>query len=87
VTRDELLAGLEEEGIQTKRYFHPPLHQQTLYRDLGLTRNGGLSVSEAVSASSLALPLYSHMSVEAVDEIRDRILDICAGKREGGLSL
>ena len=87
VTRDELLAGLEEEGIQTKRYFHPPLHQQTLYRDLGLTRNGGLSVSEAVSASSLALPLYSHMSVEAVDEICDRILDICAGKREGGLSL
>ena len=33
LTRDALAAALLLENIETKRYFFPPLHQQTLYRE------------------------------------------------------
>ncbi|MDH7602740.1 MAG: DegT/DnrJ/EryC1/StrS family aminotransferase [Armatimonadota bacterium] len=76
VTRDELHDALAESGIQTKRYFYPPLHHQTLYRDMGLAADVELPVTERISALSLAVPLYSHMSVDDVDWICDRIISI-----------
>lgn len=81
VSRDELHDALEEKGIQTKRYFYPPLHRQTLYEELNLCRNAGLAVSECISARSLALPLYSHMSIDDVDSICDEIADVFAEGR------
>ncbi len=76
VTRDELHDALAEAGIQTKRYFYPPLHHQTLYKENGLAEGVKLPVTEQISASSLALPLYSHMRVDDVDWICDRIVSI-----------
>ena len=74
MTRDDLYARLKSDGIQTKRYFYPPLHNQTLYRQTDPSCAGRLPVAEKVSARSLALPMYSHMPLDTVDEICDRIL-------------
>jgi dTDP-4-amino-4,6-dideoxygalactose transaminase len=74
LTRDDLYTRLKSDGIQTKRYFYPPLHCQTLYRDTDPSCAGRLPVAEMVSARSLALPMYSHMPLDIVDEICDLIL-------------
>ncbi|MEE8183684.1 MAG: DegT/DnrJ/EryC1/StrS family aminotransferase, partial [Acidobacteriota bacterium] len=60
-SRDELFQYLKEQGIQTKRYFFPPVHLMDVYRRLlgdGVPR---LPVTERVARNALALPLYSHM--------------------------
>lgn len=75
VKRDDLHVWLRLRGIQTKRYFYPALHNQTLYRDLEPGCCARLPVAERLSASSLALPLHSHMTLDAVDDICDRILE------------
>ena len=65
---------LKEDGIQTKRYFYPALHNQTLFKDIEPGCAGRLPVAEQVADRSLALPMYSHMPLEIVDEICERIL-------------
>lgn len=77
ITRDELHAALAERGIQTKRYFYPALHNQTLYRDLDPGCADRLPVAEMISSRSLALPLYSHMSLADVESICDQVIE-CA---------
>jgi dTDP-4-amino-4,6-dideoxygalactose transaminase len=74
ITRDELYSRLKEDGIQTKRYFYPALHNQTLFRDIEPGCGSRLPVAEMISSRSLALPMYSHMSLDIVDEICDRVL-------------
>ncbi len=75
ITRDDLYYWLRDRGIQTKRYFYPAVHNQLLYRDVEPSCADRLPVSETVSASSLALPMYSHMPMELVDEICDCVLE------------
>ena len=74
ITRDDLYNRLKEDGIQTKRYFYPALHNQTLFRDIEPGCASRLPVAEMISSRSLALPMYSHMSLDTVDEICDRVL-------------
>ena len=82
ITRDELYEQLKQDGIQTKRYFYPALHNQTLFRGVDPGCACRLPVAERISGSSLALPMYSHMSAPVVDHICDRILAHIRGKRE-----
>lgn len=76
LNRDDLHDALEKRGIQTKRYFYPSLHHQTLYKELGIGQGARLPVSEYISETSLALPLYSHMTFEDVDRISEQIISI-----------
>ena len=73
ITRDELYLLLKEDGIQTKRYFYPALHNQTLYLEIEPGCGSRLPAAERISARSLALPMYSHMHIDVVDDICDRI--------------
>ncbi len=75
ISRDNLYSALKEKGIQTKRYFYPALHNQTLYMDIEPGCSSRLPVAEMISSRSLALPMYSHMSLDIVDEICDRIIE------------
>lgn len=75
LTRDELYDELAVRGIQTKRYFHPALHNQTFYRGEDSCRFSELPVAERISDTSLALPMCSHMRLDEVDEICDQIID------------
>jgi dTDP-4-amino-4,6-dideoxygalactose transaminase len=60
--------ALEAEGVQTRRYYSPPVHQQRAYRSLVAT-NGPLPVTEDAAAKVLTLPLFTGMSDEQVDAL------------------
>lgn len=62
---DGLADHLDSKGIQSKRYFYPPLHKQASYLGLNLTQ-GKLPETEKVCSRSLALPFYSFMPAEDV---------------------
>lgn len=66
---DKVAETLKIEGIQSKRYFHPPVHLQKFFRETPHRVEGNLTNTMYASASSLALPLYSHMS----NRIQDRV--------------
>jgi len=56
----ELVNALGEEGIQTKRYYAPPVHTMQAYRSQA-GKNGQLPVTEAAARRVLTLPLWSSM--------------------------
>jgi dTDP-4-amino-4,6-dideoxygalactose transaminase len=68
--RDEVYAALKQEDIQTKRYFYPPVHLQTIFRRLPVRVSCRMSSTLKASNEGLALPLYSHMT----DEQQQRVI-------------
>lgn len=73
LTRDQLAQALQAENVMSRRYFYPPLHQQQAYAQYRDSVSGDLHVTEAVAASVLCLPIFSHMEGETVDRICDTI--------------
>jgi dTDP-4-amino-4,6-dideoxygalactose transaminase len=67
--RDRVLEALRAGSIESKRYFHPPVHTQTAFRDLPGRAVGDLPHTWECSSSSLALPLFSGMT----DEEQERV--------------
>jgi dTDP-4-amino-4,6-dideoxygalactose transaminase len=67
LTRDELAKALKAENIDTRAYYHPPVHMQTAYK--GLPRPVGLRNTELLASRSLSLPMWSHMSEEIAEKI------------------
>jgi dTDP-4-amino-4,6-dideoxygalactose transaminase len=56
-------------GIETRRYFWPPLHQLPAYRGSGPS----LPVTEEVGEAILCLPLHSRMDPPVLDRIEDAL--------------
>jgi dTDP-4-amino-4,6-dideoxygalactose transaminase len=69
MSRDKVRAHLKSQGIQTKRYFYPPLHEQTLFHRVACRRSDRLELTMAASREALALPLYSHMTLDQMDSV------------------
>jgi dTDP-4-amino-4,6-dideoxygalactose transaminase len=67
--RDGVYAGLAARGIQTKRYFYPPVHEHTLLRRVPHRVSERMERTVTASREALALPLYSHMTPEQVDRV------------------
>jgi dTDP-4-amino-4,6-dideoxygalactose transaminase len=61
-------AALAAEGIQTRRYYSPPVHRQRAYRWVG-PANGGLPQTDRAAARVLTLPLWTPMADEQVDGV------------------
>ncbi|MCE5324009.1 DegT/DnrJ/EryC1/StrS family aminotransferase [bacterium] len=74
ITRNELHARLKNQSVQTKRYFYPAVHNQSLYRNTDSDSSVRLEVAEKISSQGLALPLYSNMNASDVDEICNRVI-------------
>jgi sugar O-acyltransferase (sialic acid O-acetyltransferase NeuD family) len=68
MNRDQLISELEKEGISTKKYFYPPLHQMKAYMDLGI-EGKNLPNTEYVANNIMCLPMYTHMTLDTVDKI------------------
>jgi dTDP-4-amino-4,6-dideoxygalactose transaminase len=81
ITRDRLADALQDRGIETRKYFHPAVHQSTAYAYLRRRPHQNLTVSEKAAEQTLALPLYSHMSRETVDHVCRQLIASC-GARE-----
>ena len=67
-SRDEVRDALAQRGIQTKRYFYPPVHEQTAQKRFPMRVVGDLSNTRRASRDALALPLYCHMTDAQLDE-------------------
>jgi dTDP-4-amino-4,6-dideoxygalactose transaminase len=68
-SRDEVHAALKAAGIQTKRYFFPPVHEQTLFRQVSVRVSTRMTHTVEASRCGLALPLYSHMTAEQLETV------------------
>jgi dTDP-4-amino-4,6-dideoxygalactose transaminase len=63
-----LATSLAAEGIETRRYYSPPVHATRAYRSIGRT-TGELPVTESVSSRVVTLPLWGDMTPEHVERI------------------
>lgn len=84
----ELGRALRKEGVDTRPYFHPPVHAQQAYRHLAAT--SPLPVTEWIAPSVLSVPIWSHMDVAQVRRLADCIARIhthAVGNPRDALSL
>jgi dTDP-4-amino-4,6-dideoxygalactose transaminase len=68
LTRSQLARALRAEGIETRKYFDPPLHRQTAYRHEDVPE---LSVTNLVSSRVLSLPIYPDLSDDTVSRVAE----------------
>ena len=73
---DGCAAALKAEGIDSRRYFHPPVHRQKAYAHLG--RRESLPLTDRLADSVLTVPLWSHMDAAAVRRSADAVLRVQA---------
>jgi dTDP-3-amino-3,4,6-trideoxy-alpha-D-glucose transaminase len=64
---DELIAHLNEAGIQSRGYYRKPVHRQQGMEQHG--RDADLPVTDEVAASNLALPMGPELSEEQVQTV------------------
>lgn len=76
VDRNILHELLLARGIQTRKYFHPPIHLQAAYSSFRHLAEGKLPVSEKASREGLALPLFAKLSEQDVQTVCDAISDM-----------
>jgi dTDP-4-amino-4,6-dideoxygalactose transaminase len=69
--RDWLFEALQEENIDVRRYFWPPVHRQKLFCALWDKRP--LPVTDRISDRILNLPIYSSLTEHDVDKVCDAI--------------
>lgn len=68
-------AALERCGVETRRYFWPPLHQLPAYRG-----RWSLPVTEALGEGILCLPLHSRMDPATLAHIESALRRVGAGR-------
>ena len=76
--RDALQAHLTACKIGTGLHYPLPLHLQTAYRHLGLTR-GAFPVTEAAADSILSLPMFPELTEAQVGRVADAIRSFYRG--------
>jgi dTDP-4-amino-4,6-dideoxygalactose transaminase len=76
--RDALAEALLAEGIETKKYFYPPLHRQKLYSRFHNVGGGDLSRTDSITAGIVSLPIYESLPEATVERVA------CAVQRFGG---
>jgi dTDP-4-amino-4,6-dideoxygalactose transaminase len=69
-----------KQGIQTKRYFYPPVHLQTSYQSLPIAQVT-LPVTERLSAQCLALPLFWGLSNKQVQQVITTLTNVVQSLR------
>jgi len=73
MNRDELTAGLLAENIETKKYFYPPMHMQTLYKSFHKPGDKTLKTTEEVTGGILSLPIYETLSDATIETVAQAI--------------
>ena len=74
LSRDRLAKALLAEGVDTRRYYDPPMHRHTLYKPYWAEQVSEaavkeLPVTERLAAQTLSLPMYAHLSPDTVDRV------------------
>ena len=68
--RDEVIAALKEDGIETRAYFYPPVHEQCFFRRFADRR---LPRTEALSRRVMTLPFYTTITEAEMDCVVDAL--------------
>lgn len=71
-TRDELMSGLAEQGIETRPFFIP-LHSLPPFREGSRARQEHLPVTDTLAATGLNLPTFSTMTDSQVRTVVDAV--------------
>jgi len=66
--REGFAAALKAQGIPTAIYYPKSMHQQTAYRGFPVA-DGGLPVSERLSADVISLPMHAYLDASTQDRI------------------
>ncbi|WP_024517857.1 DegT/DnrJ/EryC1/StrS family aminotransferase [Bradyrhizobium sp. Tv2a-2] len=66
--RDAFAAALKAQGVPTAIYYPKSIHQQTAYRHFPVA-DGGLPVSEALSADVISLPMHAYLDEATQDRV------------------
>ncbi len=75
-TRDEMYHALKVAGIQTKRYFYPPVHLQTAFQRVPIRVSTRIATTMKAGYEGLALPLYSHMTDEQFERVCTHVVKL-----------
>jgi dTDP-4-amino-4,6-dideoxygalactose transaminase len=67
---------LKDAGIQTKRYFYPPVHTQTAFQRVPIRVSTRINNTVKAGYEGLALPLYSHMAEEQFERVCRQVEEI-----------
>lgn len=67
ISRDDLALHLKARGVQTKKYYYPPVHRLAILK--GKFKNLRLPNTEHKAATVLSLPVYSHLPWEDVASV------------------
>ena len=73
----QLQRALDAEGIDSRRYFHPPIHRQQAYEGRWATPRP-LPVTDELAGSVLSPPLWSHLPASVMDIVADVVGDLHA---------
>lgn len=74
LTVPELASALRAEGIDTRRYYFPPIHQQQAYAYLPRERE--LPVTDALAERVITPPLWSHMTSDDIALVATAVVRI-----------
>lgn len=77
-SRDQVYEDLTKAGIQTKRYFYPPVHAQAIFQHYSIRLSPQLTQTQKASREGLALPLYSHMTEQEIDVVCSEVRRLLA---------
>lgn len=82
IDRNVVIGALEAQGIQAKPYL-PCIHLQPFYQEVHGYRPGFLPVTEAISASTIALPFFPQMTQAQADRVCAAVSQAIAAQRSG----
>lgn len=75
MTAAELAAALRAEGVDSRRYYHPPVHRQKAYAGRWASPRP-LPVTDELAGRVLTLPLWSHMTTDQIDEVARAVVRV-----------
>jgi len=65
-SRDAVAVALRADGVQTRKYYSPPVHRQRAYADV---QSPELPVTDRLAEQVISLPIWSHLPLEDVDRV------------------
>ena len=69
LTRDELHLKLNDQGINTRKYFYPLISNFPMYRDLPSASAENLPVASRIAEQVLCLPIYPDLQTAAQEQV------------------
>jgi dTDP-4-amino-4,6-dideoxygalactose transaminase len=79
----ELSAALASDGIDTRRYYSPPVHKMRAYRSYAAV-SGDLTVTDQIASQVLTLPLWNDMTEEHIDRVATAVAGAPSSLGRGG---